>query len=102
MYFNDSVRISLVHGLTEPFYFTRCVKQGCRLSPMLLALYISGLGEALHLSRLGIRMGSSIITALFFADDLVLFSSTPKAGMNKLLQIVLEFCQDMRMEQSST
>ena len=49
------------------------VKQGCSLSPMLFALYISGLGEALHLSKLGNK--ASIISALFFADDLVLISS---------------------------
>ena len=97
MYYNDCVRISLLHGLTEPLYFTRGVKQGCSLSPMLFALYISRLGEAL-----GVRMGSSIISALFFADNLVLISNTPKTGMNKLLGIVAEFCRDMRMELSTS
>ena len=80
-----TIRISLGQGLTDPLYFTKGVKQGCSLSPMLFALNISGLGEALHLSQLGIKMGLSIISALFFADDLVLISITPMTGMNKLL-----------------
>jgi hypothetical protein len=29
-----------------------------------------------------------MLTALFFADDLLLLSKTPKRGMNKLLRIV--------------
>ena len=91
MYYNDCVRISLVHGHTDLLYFTRGVKQGCSLSTMLFALYISGLGDALHLSKLG------IISTLFFADDLVLISSTPKTGMNMLQGIVAKFCRDMRM-----
>ena len=102
MYYNDCVWISLLHGLTEPLYFTSGVKQGCSLSPMLFALYISGLGEALHLSKLGIRMGSSIISALFFAEDLVLIFSTPKTVMNKLLGIVAEFYRDMKLELSTS
>jgi hypothetical protein len=102
MYFNDCVRINLKHGLTEPLYFTQGVKQGCSLSPMLFALYISGLGDHLHASRLGIEMGTEIITALFFADDLVLISKTPKVGMDKLIKIVSEFCEDMRMTLSPT
>ena len=72
--YNDCVRISIAHGLTDLLYFTRGVKQGCSLSPMLFALYIYGLGEALHFFELGFRMGSSIISALFFADDLVVIS----------------------------
>ena len=96
MYYNDCVRISLVHGHTDLLYFTRGVKQGCSLSPMLFALYISGLGDALHLSKLG------IISTLFFADDLVLISSTPKTGMNMLQGIVAKFCRDMRMELSTS
>ena len=38
-----------------------------------------------------------MVTALFFADDLVLISGTPKTGMNKLLKVVCNFCTDMKM-----
>ena len=65
---------------------------------MLFALYMAGLGNALHDSKLGIKLGDVIITALFFADDLVLIASNPKRGMDKLLKIVTTFCRDMKMK----
>ena len=102
MYNNDCVRISVLGGLSEPLYFTKGVKQGCSLSPLLFSLYIASLGTKLHDSKLGIKMGTEVITALFFADDLVLISGTPKTGMNKLLKIVSKFCNDMKMELATT
>ena len=97
MYYNDSVRISLESGVSEPLYFTQGVKQGCSLSPLLFSLYIAQLGTALHRSKLGINIGAELITALFFADDLVLISGTPKTGMIKLLKLVNNFCEDNKM-----
>ena len=97
MYYNDSIRVSLTHGLSAPLYFTQGVKQGCSLSPLLFALYISSLGTALHNTKLGVKIGDELVTALFFADDLVLISGTPKIGMNKLLRVVCMFCRDMKM-----
>ena len=55
MYFNDSVQINLAHGLLEPLYFTQGVKQGCSLSPLLFALYIASLGQALDSFKLGVK-----------------------------------------------
>ena len=78
------------------------VNQGCSLSPLLFSLYIASLGTRLHDSKLEIKMGTEVITALFFADDLVLISGTPKTGMNKLLKIGSKFCNDMKMELATT
>ena len=98
MYFNDCVQINLAHGLSEPLFFTQGVKQGCSLSPLLFALYIASLGQALDNSKLGVKLGKVMITAIFFADDLLLLSRTPNRGMNKLLRIVSGFCMDMHMK----
>ncbi len=38
-----------------------------------------------------------MITALFFADDLVLISGTPRTGMIKLLKLVNNFCKDNKL-----
>ena len=92
-----TVQINLIHVLTEPLFFTKGVKQGCSLSPMLLSFYIDNLEDALNSTNLGGCMRSVILSVLFFADDLALISSTPKVGMNKLLAIISEFCQDMMM-----
>ena len=44
MYYNDSIRVSLTHGLSAPLYFTQGVKQGCSLSPPIICpvYFISG------------------------------------------------------------
>ena len=97
MYYNDSIRVKLGDGLSEQLWFTRGVKQGCCLSPLLFALYVSGLGVNLQDTGLGIQLGSVILTGIFFADDLVLISKTSFRGMNRLLGTVNAFCKDMRM-----
>ena len=97
MYYNDNVQVRLGDGLSAPLWFTRGVKQGCCLSPLLFALYVSGLGIKLQESRLGIKLGSEILTGIFFADDLVLISKTSYRGITKLLNMVDCFCRDMRM-----
>ena len=92
MNYIDCVRVNFAQRLSDPIYFTQGVKQGSSLSPMLFALYIASLGASLQETNLGIEFGYTTLTALFFADDLLLLSSTPKGGMNKLLNIVTEFC----------
>jgi len=57
MYYNDSVQIRIGKTLSSPLWFTRGVKQGCALSPLLFALYISGLGARLkELKYLGLHV----------------------------------------------
>ena len=82
MYYNTNIQVNLMGGLSLPIWFTKGVKQGCILSPLLFALYISGLGKVLQETNLGVQLGTEIITALFFSEDLFLVSSTPKVGMN--------------------
>ena len=69
MYYNDSVKVRIGNGLSAPLWFTRRVKQGCVLSPLLVALYLSGLGKVLHYMKEGINFNWLIISALMFMDD---------------------------------
>ena len=97
MYYNDNIQVRLEDGLSAPLWFTRGVKQGCCLSPLLFAPYVAGLGIKLQESCLGIKLGSETLTGIFFADDLVLISKTSYQGMTRLLKMVDSFCRDMRM-----
>ena len=59
----DNIQLTLPTRLSAPIWFTKGVKQGCSLSPTLFTLYVSGLGDALHNSKLGFRMGEVVLTA---------------------------------------
>ena len=75
MYYNDNIQLNLMGGLPPLIWFTKGVKQGCSLSPLLFELYISGLGNVLQDTDLGVQLGTEIITTLFFEDDLTCVSS---------------------------
>ena len=98
MYFNDSVKVRIGEGLSRPLWFTKGVKQGCVLSLLLFSLYISSLGVSLHGMREGVNFKGEVISALFFADDLVLISRTKRRGMEHMLRAVHRFCVAMHMK----
>ena len=97
MYYNDNVVIKLSQGVSSPLWFTCGVKQGCALSTILFALYISGLGIRLQETKRGIDIGGVQLTGLFFADDLIFISRTPIRGMCYLLGELNQFCLSMKM-----
>ena len=61
LYTGDSV-VSSVNGLsTRPVFLQRGLRQGCSLSPLLFALYISEIGRDLALSPLGFPLGGQVV-----------------------------------------
>ena len=94
IYFNKCEQINL----SEPLYSTQEVKQeGSHYLPCCWNCILP-LGRAIDSTKLGVKLRNVMLTALFFADDLLLLSKTPKRGMNKLLRIVSRFCMDMHMK----
>ena len=87
LYVNDSVDCMVNGLLTMPIYLRRGLRQGCALSPMLFALYISEIGNDITSSDLGFKVGVVSISGLLFADDIVLVTRTAE-GLKTLLDKV--------------
>ena len=101
LYSGDFVTSSVNGSKTRPVYLSRGVRQGCSLSPLLFALYLGDLGSELEKSQHGFALSGKVISALLFADDLVLISRTEK-GLKELLKIVLKHCKYLKLIISTT
>ena len=87
LYSDDCIDCN-VNGLTtKPIYLKRGLRQGCSLSPVLFALYISEVGADIFLSKLGFYLGNVCISGLLFADDLLLIARSAQ-GLKDLLKLV--------------
>ena len=94
LYRDDSVDCMVNGLLTKPIYLRRGLRQGCSLSPMLFALYISDIGRMITSSSLGFRVNNVTVSGLLFADDIVIITRKSeelkvlldevKAGFDKL------------------
>ena len=97
IYSGDSVQ-AVVNGVTtRPIYLRRGLRQGCSLSPILFALYVADMGQAISLSSEGFRVGNILVSGLFFADDLVLVAREPD-GLARLLALTKKHADLLRME----
>jgi hypothetical protein len=97
IYSGDSVQC-VVNGLTtRPVYLGRGLRQGCSLSPMLFNLYVSSLANELVTSSEGFLVGHRCVSALFFADDLVVFARS-REGLLRLMSLVKTHADRLRFE----
>ena len=81
---------SMVNGVsTRPVHLGRGLRQGCSLSPLLFALYISELGEELAQSKEGVLLHKIVVSAIFFAVSLVF-------SLNSFLQ-AYNFCRRLHV-----
>ena len=60
------------NGLTKLFPYTRELRQGCLLSPILFAMFLNDLNEFLLENASGVRIWDEQICAMLYADDLTL------------------------------
>ena len=96
LYDGDSVTSDVNGVTTKPVYLGRGLRQGCSLSPMLFALYISDMSRDLHDSKLGVLLNKVVVSCLLFADDIVLVARDAD-GLRQLRDIVQLHCVDLNM-----
>ena len=101
MYVDTRTRVKLGDIVSEEVPVDMGVKQGCVLSPLLFALYISEIAVSLEDSGEGVMLQNErvkiIIPGLFFADDMALMANSVN-GMCKLLSILGEGCEERALE----
>ena len=83
---------------TEFFDFSRGVRQGCPLSPMLFNLYVNDIFEVINQNNeSNIFLKNEVpINALMYADDLILLSDTPE-GLQKHIDKLSKYCDEWKL-----
>ena len=87
LYFNDKILIEVNGEFCKKVYLTNGLKQGCGLSPTLFNFMAKDIAFKLEEVRDSTRLGSFILNALFYADDLVVIASS-KAKLKEKLSII--------------
>jgi hypothetical protein len=86
-------------NLTDWFPVDTGVRQGCVLSPLLYALFINGLVKEINALNLGIEIeeGGKQVSALLYADDIVLMSDD-RYALQQMLDTVSNYAKKWRFE----
>ena len=92
------------YGITNFFKFTKGVRQGCLLSPLLFALFLNDLEDYLTVNGTsGIDLWDIKIYSLLYADDLILISNNEedvKAQMRILGNYALEYKMEINSKKT--
>ena len=100
MYDRHEVHVRLSEGLSQPILTTIGVKQGCGLSPLLFNIFINKLPEIYDQSCDPVKLGSSDLNCLLWADDLVILS-TSGAGLQQSIEKTFSFYQNLGLEMNT-
>ena len=83
---------------TDFFKFTKGVRQGCPISPILFNLYINDIFKMINSdneSDIFLEVGKKV-NALMYADDLILLSDT-KEGLQKQIDKMSDYCYKWKL-----
>ena len=83
--------------VTDTFSISCGVRQGDPMSPTLFAIYINDLIVEINSAGKGVRCGDTTVSALFYADDIVVLSESV-TGLQTQLDTVNNWCAKWRLE----
>lgn len=94
LYCNSTCSIRIGENKTRSFSYSRGVRQGCILSPLLFNLYINNLPYLFEntLSDPFVLPNGTKINSLLYADDLIILSRS-KTGLQNCLNTLSSYCK---------
>ena len=103
IYRKTKCAVKAKNSITSFFEYTKGVRQGCPLSPMLFNIYVNDLFESMNNNNdSDIFLGNNEykINALMYADDLILLSES-KEGLQKQIDKLENYCAKWRLQINS-
>jgi len=97
IYYKTKCAVKVNGKRTDFFNYSKGVRQGCPLSPILFNLYINGIVKNLKkYSTHPIQLDKNI-SCLLYADDLVIFS-TSREGLQKSMTVTADFLNKWNLD----
>lgn len=95
LYSNPEARIKLQGQLSEPIKIARGTRQGRPLSPLIFAIAIESLAIAILTNPdiTGVRCGPNIHKGGLFADDLILYLTSPVTSLPVVCKLLEDFAK---------
>ena len=99
LYCNSTCSIKISENKTQPVSYSRGVRQGCVLSPLLFNLYLNNLPHLFEntLSDPFVLPIGKNINSLLYADDLVTLSKS-KTGLQNCLNALSLYCDKWKLK----
>ncbi len=97
IYEEDMMSVKIGNKFSKPFKPNKGVRQGCVLSPNLFNIFLSDIQATFDKCGHNIKLGSTEISSLLWADDILLLS-TSKEGLQAKLNNLADYCKENKLD----